>query len=261
MSGVRSEEAIAPVGVQLYSLQHAARLDFEATLRRVTEIGYLGVEFDELHGVAPARLRALADELGLTAIGAHAQSPINEAELDQALALGAPTLIDGGGWDEDFVSLEGVRRLAERFNSALPLAQARGMTLGYHNHDGEFASRIDGRTAYDLLMEELDPQIAAEVDIFWVRVGGADPLDVVRSLGERARLLHVKDSLSLDGEAPQSPVGSGSIMDIPAILEANSAVQWHIVELDECATDIFDALKESYRFLTLRGLSRGGVLL
>jgi hypothetical protein len=36
-------------------------------------------------------------------------------------------------------------------------------------------------------------------------------------------------------------------------------VKWHIVELDACATDMFEAVEKSYRFLTGRGLSRGRV--
>jgi sugar phosphate isomerase/epimerase len=44
-------------------------------------------------------------------------------------------------------------------------------------------------------------------------------------------------------------VGQG-IMDWSAIIPAAQAADWLIVELDRCATDILQAVEQSYRFLT-----------
>ena len=47
-------------------------------------------------------------------------------------------------------------------------------------------------------------------------------------------------------------------MDWNAIMAASaSTVEWHIVELDRCATDMFTAVAESYKYLIGKGLSRG----
>ena len=50
-------------------------------------------------------------------------------------------------------------------------------------------------------------------------------------------------------------VGDG-VMDVPAIAKASRA-KWHVVELDQCATDMFTAIEKSHRYLTSHGLAAG----
>ena len=51
-------------------------------------------------------------------------------------------------------------------------------------------------------------------------------------------------------------VGDGAI-DIPGALAAAPGARWHIVELDHCDTDMFDAVERSYHYLVDNHLSRG----
>ena len=63
------------------------------------------------------------------------------------------------------------------------------------------------------------------------------------------------------GDSPKSPmvaVGDG-VIDIAGTLAAAPGAAWHIVELDRCATDMFEAVEASYRYLVGHGLSRGRV--
>ena len=39
-------------------------------------------------------------------------------------------------------------------------------------------------------------------------------------------------------------------------IDAASAVEWHVVELDRCASDMLEALRSSVRYLVGRGYSR-----
>ena len=74
-------------------------------------------------------------------------------------------------------------------------------------------------------------------------------------MGARCPLVHVKDG---PGELrePQVAVGDG-VMDIPGVLSAATAAEWHVVELDACATDVFEAVEKSCRYLVDAGLSTG----
>jgi sugar phosphate isomerase/epimerase len=149
----------------------------------------------------------------------------------------------------------GVRRYADKLNAFNEQVRARGMALGYHNHWWEFSNRIGGETAHALLFRLLDASVFAEIDTYWAKVGGADPARVVGDLGARARLLHIKDGPATDSEAPMTAVGDGAV-DVAAIAKASRA-KWHIVELDRCATDMFEAVERSYDYLVGNGLSRG----
>lgn len=251
----------APIAVQLYSLREEAGRDFAGVIERVGRIGYAGVELASLHGMAPAELRRRIADAGLEIASAHVQAPRGEAAarvLDEQDALGNRTLVVPFAAPDRFKTVDGIRAVAAELNESHANARARGMSLGYHNHFWEFEIAHGGKCAHELLFAELEPEIFAEIDTYWARVGGRDPAKVVAELGPRARLLHLKDGPADGYKSPMTAVGEGTL-DFPAIVAASDAVKWHIVELDACATDMFEAVEKSYRFLTGRGLSRGRV--
>ena len=118
-----------------------------------------------------------------------------------------------------------------------------------------FSTRIDDRPAHEVLFEQLHPEIFAEVDVYWAQVGGSDPVEVVRSLGSRARLLHMKDGPADSPKSANTAVGDG-VVDLTGIASVADA-EWYIVELDRCETDMFEAVEQSYRYLVGEGLARG----
>lgn len=60
-----------PVAVQVYSVRDDAKADLRATLEKIRDMGYDGVEFAGLYGNSPADIKAMLDEIGLTAVSAH----------------------------------------------------------------------------------------------------------------------------------------------------------------------------------------------
>jgi sugar phosphate isomerase/epimerase len=248
------------IAAQLWTFHELAATDFEGVLTGISRLGYLAVEPLGLHGRSPARVRELLDSLGLTLSSAHAPFPAGPDAariLDENAELGATTLV----WSlerEEFDSPDAIARGVERINEGAERAAAHGMTIGYHNHFAEFANVFDGRPAYDLLLDLLDPRVVIELDMYWAQLGGADPAAVIRGLGERVRFLHVKDGPAQTNEDYMVPVGQGRV-DIPAALGASESVRWHIVELDRSRMDMFEALRQSYDYLVGNGLSRGRV--
>jgi len=108
---------------------------------------------------------------------------------------------------------------------------------------------VDGRYVYHVMLEELDPSVLFELDTYWIQTAGCDPAAVVKEFGARAPLLHIKDGPAVK-EEPMQALGTGA-MDIPALLEAGAGnVEWVIVELDRCATDMTEAVRKSYQYLS-----------
>ena len=197
---------------------------FPAVLERLGRIGYAGVEPAGLHGLSPKEFRRCVEDAGMVVSSAHTDLPRGEnanAILDVQEAIGNRLLV-----------------------------------LPFLPHHWEFAKRVDERSALAFLFEQLDPEIFAELDVYWTRVGGEDPARVVSELGGKVRLVHVKDGPADDPAAPMTAVGDGAL-DIPAILGASHSAEWHIVELDRCATDMCEAGERSYGYLTGQGLARG----
>jgi len=259
MSVDAQNPALPAAAVMLYTVDALLDDDFEGTLQRIADLGYVGVETYGLHGHSPASVTRMLERTGLRLISSHAPFPYGKDArriLDEYAELGAPNL----AWSmeaEEFTSVDAIRRGLERVNGGVEEAAAYGMTVAYHNHNAEFRQSFDGRGAYDILLAHLHPDARVELDLYWAAVGEADPAAVVASIGPRLRFVHVKDGPALTyGEDVLVPIGEGEV-DIRAALSVRSTIEWHIVELETLDVDVFDALEKSYRYLVEGGLSRG----
>ncbi|MBZ0300860.1 MAG: sugar phosphate isomerase/epimerase [Anaerolineae bacterium] len=251
---------VPPIGLQLYTLREAAQSGYEAVVRRVAEIGYAGVEPAGFPGSSAQAAAKLYKELGLQVPSIHARFPEgankNEA-IETALTLGSKRIISGIGRGDKWDTLDKIKANCNLINESAANAAEHGLTVGYHNHWWEFDTIVDGRPAYEHMLELLDPNVFFQVDTYWVQVGGHNVVDVIKQLGSRAPILHIKDGPADKPESDMVAVGSG-VMDWSAIMAASAATaEWHIVELDRCATDMYTAVADSYKFLVGKGLSRG----
>ncbi|WP_290856961.1 sugar phosphate isomerase/epimerase [Hamadaea sp.] len=238
------------IGVQLYSVRAALQEGSpDDVLERLAAMGYGFVEptFGLVNGDAPG-FRRLLDEHGLTVSSLHgpALGPLRPQIAEAAHVLGADTVVVPAIPDADFVTAAGVARSAERLAEAADSLAALGLRLAYHNHHWELANHPGGQAGLELLAALLPAEVALEVDVYWAAVGGADVPALLRDLGDRVRLLHVKDGPATVDDA-MTAVGSGTLA-IPEILAA-SPKALRIVELDRCDGDVFDALAESLAYL------------
>ena len=243
-----------PVSIQLYTLREEAKKDLLGALKDVAASGYVGVEMAGLYGKKPAEVRRMLDDLGLVASSAHVAlpTPANVKEtVDTANALGYKMIISNMGPDK-FSGPDGVKAVAEALQKAAVLLKPHGLRFGYHNHWWEF-DRTEGRLKYDLLME-LAPDIFGELDIYWAaNFGAVNVPEVIARHRGRLPLLHVKDG-PLVKDQPHTAVGAGK-MDVTGCIRAADpkVLDWLVVELDSCATDMATAARESCRWLTQKG--------
>ncbi len=251
----------APIGLQLYSVRDALTNDFEGVIRKVADMGYAGVETAGMFGSSPQDARRLFDELGLKVTSAHSPMPLGDDKtkvLDTIAALGCKYLVVPWLPAEQFQTPDQIKSVCERLNQANAVARENSLTLLYHNHWWEFtpSAALGGKTPFDLMVDQLDPTVGFEFDLYWTKTGGSDPLKVVTEFGSRAPLLHIKDGPAVTDQ-PMTAVGDGTL-DYKSIIGAGEATtQWLIVELDRCATDMLEAVRKSAAYLTQNGLGRG----
>jgi sugar phosphate isomerase/epimerase len=245
-----------PIALQLYSVREAAATDFPAVLKRVAKIGYKGVEFAGLQGHEPHEVRKMVDDLGLQVASAHGGLPTKENAsqiIGECMALGVKRLVTGPGGPID--TMDRIFACADKLNAGIELLRGSGITLGLHNHWAEF-QEVEGRLPEDVLLDRV-PELFAQLDVYWITVGGPDPVKTVARLRERTPLLHIKDG-PVDPPQPHTAVGKGKL-DMPAIIAAadKALLEWLIVELDSCATDMWEAVEDSYRYMVGKGLAAG----
>jgi len=245
------------ISLQLYTVREHTAVDMPATLRRLAEIGYTAVEFAGYGGLSPQDVRPVLDDLGLRASGAHV--PLDAWEKDPEGVIADMHALDCAHAVVPIIpperrDEESVARLAESFNRWGELCRAEGLAFSYHNHAVEFA-RLGETTMWDVLLRETDPRLVhLELDLYWVRYGGVDPESVLRDLGDRVSLVHLKD-MAADEQRSDLPVGEG-VMPWQELLRAADAAgaEWYIAEQDN-PRDAFEDVRSSLRYL--RGMSEG----
>jgi sugar phosphate isomerase/epimerase len=250
-----------PIALQLYSLREELAKDFERIVRRVAEMGYIGVEpwSGAFASITPQAAAQLFKDLGLQVIASHVDMPEGENTqkmLDIASGLGIKRVIVASLPPEDYASVEIIQRTCERLNQASAVAKEHGLELLYHNHWQEYGPVDGGRSGYQVMLQYLNPDIRFEVDTYWVKAAGHDPAAVLKELGARVPMLHIKDGPAVRGQ-PMTAVGDGTL-DIPGIIHAGEPyAEWMTVEIDRCATNMLTAVQKSYDYLVKKGLARG----
>ena len=257
-AAVQPQERVKPISVQLYSLREESARDLDGTLERLAAIGYRGVEPFQLHGQTAPAFKARVEALGMQVSSSHypwANRAAIAEVVDTVAGLGLNRAAAGFGAD-DFRDLDAVRRTADTVNALIDALRPHGVDLFLHNHWWEFAP-IDGKLGYQHIAERC-PHVQFEVDTYWAaNFGAVDVAAEVARVKRRAPLLHIKDGPLVQGAAHVA-VGDGR-MDIPAVLGAAdpNVLEWVIVELDACDTDMMTAIERSYRYLTANHLAAG----
>lgn len=237
------------LGLQLYTLGDAPKVDFEGVLRQVAQIGYQTVELPGDYGRTPAELRRALDAAGLRCPAIHvvpqAMSGAWDLEgdmgvlADKVRTLGARRAVvaiaplpervrqvlfhppEGGhdmkALDALFSSLttDDWKRAAALLNARATRLARSGVGLAYHNHAFEFAPLAGGGTGYDLLISETDPALVSfEVDVGWVAAAGQDVARLVNRLGRRVSMMHLKEAAGVSPhlmEMTPADVGAGIV--------------------------------------------------
>ena len=247
-----------PISVQLYSLREDCARNVDGVLERLAAVGYKGVEPFHLHGRTAPEFKARVEALGMKVSSSHypwANRASAAEVVDAVSGLGLRRAAAGFGPD-DFRDMDAVQRTADTVNGLIDALRPHGIDLFLHNHWWEFAP-VDGKLGFRHIAERC-PAVQFEVDTYWAaNFGAVDVAAEVARVKKRAPLLHIKDGPLVKGEAHVA-VGDGR-MDIPAILDAADphVLEWVIVELDACDTDMMTAVEKSYRYLTTHQLAAG----
>jgi sugar phosphate isomerase/epimerase len=195
------------LGLQLWTVRNQMATDPQATLKAVAAAGYKQVELMDVTDAT--KLAPIASDLGLQVQSAffnwevlgNDQPASNVPSIDQVIEQAKQHHLKylvfgyiGKGHRETVAQYQ---RTAERCNKAAEKCQAAGLTLCYHNHSFEFAPLQDKTTGFDVFIQEFDSKnMKFELDVFWVAIGGWNPLDTLQRLKGRVAQVHLKDLLT-----------------------------------------------------------------
>jgi sugar phosphate isomerase/epimerase len=192
------------IGIQLYTLRNQIKEDLAGTLKAVAAAGYRQVEPYDAPGANALEMIQVAKDLGMAANSSHfawesvtdpdkaGVAPFAEV-LQKAKDAGLSHIVIPYIHVETRKTADDYKRIAERCNVGAALAKEAGIQLAYHNHQFEFQPLEGGKSGYDVFMAEFSPEMKFELDVFWVKVGGLDPVELLGKMKGRVSQIHLKD--------------------------------------------------------------------
>lgn len=227
--------------------------DWRAVLKQAASYGFKEIETGNYMGESAESFLAFLKSIGMSLPIGGFEFKANDDELKNSMTLLKSLNVKyavvywpwytGGPF-----TLEDCKKSSERLNYLGRICKQNGLIFCWHNHNKEFITREDG-LPFDYLMKHTDSSLVnCELDLYWVKKGGADPLEVMKKYPGRFPVLHVKDMArgpEMDFECP----GSG-IIDFPSIFrEADKQeISHYMVERDNAANGI-ECLRSSAEYL------------
>lgn len=180
-------------------------------LEKYAQIGYTGMESGDLllQGDVKENVKRVRD-MGLIPLTVHCPDADADAGelIRKAQAVGVSYVVNYAlcaamyrfNFRETDPDYDEFRRELEKMDKLAGELKKEGIQLLFHNHDVDFTKCYKGVPAM-YLMSALTENLNFEVDTGWVTYAGHDPQVVLRDLGERVSLIHVKDFVC--GEVPR----------------------------------------------------------
>ena len=226
--------------------------DWRSALSQAVSFGFTEYE-GGLQGDSPAVFLDFCRQIGLRPVAGGVQfsedldtvqqsfDRINELEMKYAVTYWP--WFSGGPF-----TLDDCKKSVEVRNKMGALAEGNGLVFCWHNHDKEFHAMEEG-LPFDYLMQNTDENLVkCEMDIYWVKKGGGNPLEILKQYAGRIPILHVKDMAPGEEQDFACP-GSGIIDFAPIFAEAHrQGIKHYFVERDN-VPDGLACLQSSSEYL------------
>lgn len=228
-------------GLQLYSVRDDMKENPMETLKQVSRMGYKYVEHAnytdrKFYGFGAKEFKKILNDLGLKIPSGHTVMHSQHWDtaakdftaewkhtVEDAATLGQQYVISP--WMDESLrkNYDELMQFLELFNKSGELCQNWGMKFGYHNHDFEFNTKINGKKLYDIILQNTDPKLVIQqLDIGNMYGAGGRALDIMKQYPGRFVSMHVKDEIKSNkaemGGYESTVLGKG-VIDIKQVLD------------------------------------------
>jgi sugar phosphate isomerase/epimerase len=248
------------IGIQMYTLRQQLDSNLVGTIEKIGKAGYVYLEAasyrnGKIYGMDPAEFKALVEKNGMTLLSTHVGSHLPDSAhwadqmawwdtcISAHVTAGVKYIVQPSIEDTAYKSADYLKRYCAYFNAVGEKCNAAGVKFGYHNHDREFSTLLDGQRVYDIMLNNTDPsKLFFELDLWWIYVGGGNAVEYFQKYPGRFSLFHVKD---------EKEIGASGKIDFKSIFENAklAGAQYYIVEQEEFSTDPFTSIKQSMDYL------------
>lgn len=213
-----------PLGFQSYVFREEISSQPHETMSRLAGYGYKNVEwcspkgyqgpFTPLVKYSGKELKKITNDAGLETTSCHFtwQEIMDDASLTERIAfaqqLGLKCMVCSGGLQAK--TADEIKKRCDQMNHFGEMVTKAGMVAGYHNHNGEFDEKIDGRPQYDIMLDHLDASLVKMQFQVAAITSGYKAQDYFRKFPGRFISAHLQDYSASD-HTKQVVMGSGIV--------------------------------------------------
>ena len=198
------------LGIATYSVK-GLESDIEGSFKSLADDGYVVMEISNYNtttglvaGYKPTEYAALAEKYGIDIMSSHVRAKFDVSDVEGSLAAWGKAFDDHKAMGCKYVvfpmytwarSVAGLKAECDLMNKIGAEANKRGLKFGYHNHNMEFATIFGTNQLFeDFLIANTDAdKVFFQMDVYWITVGGQDPVAYLKKYPTRFKVLHIKD--------------------------------------------------------------------
>ncbi len=247
------------LGVQLYSLRHQMEESVPDAMEQLNQWGIHNVEGGgALYGHSVSDFKAILDKNHVQVVSVDTSY---EELRDNPIAVAYKAQFYGARFatfywipHQGTFTIEDSKAAVDIMNTAGKLLHDNGITLQYHPHGYEFYP-YEGGTILDYMLTNVE-HAKFQMDVFWIKHGGQDPVELLNKYPGMFTSLHLKDRAhgtenTPDGMAdPETNVvlGQGDV-GIAAIVEAAKKQGITYFFLEDESSRVMLQIPQSIRYL------------
>ncbi|QCX37631.1 TIM barrel protein [Aureibaculum algae] len=198
------------IGIQLVSVHDNMLDNPEETLIQLGRMGYSYVETfvyknGSFYGQTPKQFKAMVEKSGMKFLGSMTFFDPEDKNDDTVIntwwnktiqdhkKAGVEYLSTSNSKLKDIKTVKELQEYSNYYNKVGKLCKENGLKFVYHNHADEFL-KVEGVTIYDYFLQNTNPEyVYFQSDVYWMQVGGVNPVDYFKNYPNRFISWHVKD--------------------------------------------------------------------
>lgn len=265
-------------GIQLYSVRDDMSKDPLTTLKQLSAMGYQYVEHAnykerKFYGYDVNEFKKVLNDLNLKMPSGHTVLTMQHWDdskndftdvwkntVEDAATVGQQYVISP--WlDEKYrTDINMLKKFMDIFNKSGELCKKYNMKFGYHNHDFEITTKVEGETLYDFIIKNTDPSLVIQqMDIGNMYGSGGRAMEIIGKYPGRFESMHVKDEIKaakgeMAGEPYESTVLGKGVLSVKEIIDYaknNGGTKEFIIEQEsyqgkaplDCAKEDLEVMK------------------
>ena len=249
------------IGVQFYSFRNQFKTDVPGTMEKISQMGLKIIEGGGTYGMPMNEYKKLLAKNDLKIVSIGVDFGKLDGDLDsviaEAKAVGAEYVvcfwIPHNG--NDF-TIGDVNKAIAVFNKAGKTLQENGLSFCYHPHGYEFRP-YNNETLFDHLVKNTNKQyVNYEMDVFWIKHPGQDPLALLKKYTDRFKLMHLKDrkkgtegnQFGTADEETNVVLGAGDV-DIAALIREARKLKIKYLFIEDESSRVMEQVPESLKFI------------